>query len=82
MSGACNTLPCSGDTVEAVLFCIGVLPKAELAEAAGLLLCNSIAVDAFGQTGAPDIWAPDDCTFFPCRGDRIRQESVPNAKEQ
>ena len=68
MSGACNTLPGSGDTVEAVLFGIGVLPKAELAETAGVLLCNAIAVDAFGQTGAPGIWAPGDCTFFPCRG--------------
>ncbi|TVQ56737.1 MAG: pyridine nucleotide-disulfide oxidoreductase [Rhodobacteraceae bacterium] len=61
---------------------IGVTPNAELAEAAGLSVENGIAVDAFGATDDPAIFAAGDCASFPWRGRRIRLESVQNAIDQ
>lgn len=61
---------------------IGVVPDDALAAAAGLTLDNGIAVDAFGATSDPAIFASGDCASFPWRGRRIRLESVQNAIDQ
>ncbi|MRX50624.1 NAD(P)-binding protein [Paracoccus sp. S-4012] len=58
---------------------IGVLPETALAGEAGLALDNGIAVDAFGRTSDPAIWAAGDCASFPHEGRRLRLESVGNA---
>lgn len=58
---------------------IGVLPATDLAAAAGLALDNGIAVDAFGRTSDPAIWAAGDCASFPTPSGRLRLESVGNA---
>jgi 3-phenylpropionate/trans-cinnamate dioxygenase ferredoxin reductase subunit len=58
---------------------IGILPDTALAAAAGLALDDGIAVDAFGRTADPAIWAAGDCAAFPHAGGRLRLESVPNA---
>lgn len=61
---------------------VGALPCTELAEAAGILCDNGIAVDERGRTSAAQVWAAGDCTSFPWRGSRIRLECVQNAIEQ
>lgn len=68
--------------VDFVIVGVGIAPATALAEAAGIALDNGIAVDAFGRTSAPHVWAAGDCTSFPYAGGRIRLESVPNAIEQ
>ena len=73
-----------GETIEVdfVIVGIGVAPAAALAESAGLVIDNGIAVDEFGQTSAPGVWAAGDCASFPRHGARIRLESVQNAIDQ
>ena len=61
---------------------IGARPDTALAEAAGLALEDGVAVDAWGRTSAPGVWAAGDCCSFPWRGRRIRLESVPHAIHQ
>ena len=63
---------------------IGVAPNLELAQSAGLLCEDGIAVDTFCQTSDPHIVAAGDCTCRPVpgHGTRLRIESVPNALEQ
>lgn len=68
--------------VDFVIVGVGIAPDTALAEAAGITLDNGIAVDAFGRTSAPHVWAAGDCTSFPYRDGRIRLESVPNAIDQ
>ena len=58
---------------------IGIAPATALAEAAGLALENGIAVNDFGCTSDPSIWAAGDCAAFPHAGARLRLESVGNA---
>ncbi|QHQ36480.1 NAD(P)/FAD-dependent oxidoreductase [Algicella marina] len=58
---------------------VGIEPSTWLAEAAGLRLENGIAVDGYGRTSDPAIFASGDCCSFPYRGGRIRLESVPHA---
>lgn len=58
---------------------VGILPDTALAEAAGLLLDNGIAVDALGRSSDPAVWAAGDCASFPHGTKRLRLESVPNA---
>ncbi|WP_313349002.1 NAD(P)/FAD-dependent oxidoreductase [Paracoccus sp. (in: a-proteobacteria)] len=62
---------------------IGITPETALAEAAELAIDNGIAVDAFGCTSDPAIWAAGDCASFPLGaekgGGRLRLESVGNA---
>ncbi|MCG2620668.1 FAD-dependent oxidoreductase [Arthrobacter sp. I2-34] len=67
-----------------VLAGIGVTPRTELAEAAGLAVDNGIAVDASLQTSDPDIYALGDCASYPQAhaGARLRLESVQNATDQ
>ncbi len=68
--------------VDFVIVGVGIAPDTKLAEAAGIEVDNGIAVDSFGRTSAPNVWAAGDCTSFPYRGRRIRLESVPNAIDQ
>ena len=62
-----------------VIVGIGVIPAAELAEAAGLEIVNGIAVNDLGQTSDPHIWAAGDCASIVLHGVRSRIESVGNA---
>ncbi len=50
-----------------VIVCIGVLPNAELAAAAGLSVSNGIAVDDRLVTDDPAILAIGDCASYPTR---------------
>ncbi len=68
--------------VDFVIVGVGVAPATALAQAAGIVIDNGIAVDAQGRTSAPHVWAAGDCASFPYRGARIRLESVPNAIDQ
>lgn len=68
--------------VDFVIAGIGIRPATQLAEAAGLICDNGIAVDDFGRTSATDIWAAGDCASFPYKGGRLRLESVQNAIDQ
>ena len=67
-----------------VLICIGVVPNAELARAAGLAVDNGIVVDEYLATAEPAISAIGDCANFPTRfaGGRVRLESVQNGVDQ
>lgn len=67
-----------------VLVGIGVSPRTELAEAAGLAVENGIVVDAALRTADPDILALGDCASYPQAhgGARMRLESVQNATDQ
>ncbi len=70
--------------VDLVVAGVGMLPNAELAEAAGLAVDGGIVVDAYSQTSDPHIVAAGDCTtsFSTLYGRSVRLESVPNALEQ
>jgi 3-phenylpropionate/trans-cinnamate dioxygenase ferredoxin reductase subunit len=67
-----------------VITAIGIKPRVELAESAGLDIDNGIAVDSTGRTSAPSIFAAGDCASHPHPwvGQRVRLESVQNAIEQ
>lgn len=68
-----------------VLVAIGVLPNAELAQAAGLAVDNGVVVDSWLQTSDVAISAIGDCSAFPLhlgQGQRVRLESVQNAVDQ
>ncbi|MEM7753122.1 MAG: FAD-dependent oxidoreductase, partial [Pseudomonadota bacterium] len=68
--------------VDFVIVGIGIRPESALAEGAGLTIDNGIAVDTYGRTSDPNIWAAGDCASFPYRGTRLRLESVQNAIDQ
>lgn len=58
---------------------IGVMPETSLASDAGLAVENGVAVDSYGRTSDPHIWAAGDCASFPHAHGRTRLESVGNA---
>lgn len=68
--------------VDFVIVGTGIRPDTRLAEEAGLMCDNGIAVDEMGRTSAEDVWAAGDCTSFPHEGGRLRLESVGNAIDQ
>lgn len=68
--------------VDFVVAGIGVDPNAALAVACGLDVENGIKVDEYCRTSDPAILAAGDCASFPCKGARIRLESVGNAIDQ
>ena len=67
-----------------VIVGIGILPRTELAEAAGLEVNNGIVVNEFAQTSDPDIVAAGDCTWHPSvhYGYHTRLECISNATDQ
>jgi len=69
---------------DAVIAAIGVVPETRLAEAAGLVVDNSIVVDAALATADPHIFAAGDCARFSCArsGQQMRLESWQNARAQ
>ena len=69
---------------EAVVVGIGIVPNAELAEAAGIACDDGILVDAFGRTSDPAVFAAGDATRHenPLLGRRVRLESWQNAQNQ
>src|SRR6056297_948353 len=69
--------------VDFVIVGVGIAPETALAETAGIVCDNGIAVDAYGRTSAPGVWAAGDCAAFEYRNlGRIRLESVQNAIDQ
>ena len=74
----------NGETLDTdlVVLGVGIIPNAELAEAAGLECTNGIVVDTCGRTADADIFACGDCTATLINGSLRRLESVQNAVEQ
>jgi NADPH-dependent 2,4-dienoyl-CoA reductase/sulfur reductase-like enzyme len=50
---------------EAVVIGIGITPSVALAESAGLQVSNGIAVNEYGQTSHPEVYAAGDVAQFP-----------------
>ncbi len=76
-----------GRTIAADLIVVGIgaVPNVELAQDAGLVIDNGIAVDEHLRTSVPDIFAAGDCCSFPLRhygGRRVRLEAWRNAQDQ
>lgn len=73
-----------GGHIEAdvVLVGIGVVPRSDLAEMAGLHIENGIAVDGDCRTSDESIFAAGDCASIIWNEERTRIESVPNAIQQ
>ncbi|HLU54147.1 MAG TPA: FAD-dependent oxidoreductase [Pseudonocardia sp.] len=63
---------------------VGVVPRTELAAAAGLPVADGIVVDDDLRTPDPAIYAVGDCANHACAhtGGRVRLESVQNATDQ
>jgi len=63
---------------------VGVSPRDELAQQAGLTLENGIVVDEYLRTSAPDVFAAGDvaATWSPMYNKRIRMEHWANALNQ
>ncbi len=74
-----SRLPC-----DLVLAAVGAVPNVEMAAAARLAMEDGIAVDAFGRTSDPLIFAAGDCASHPNvhAGRRLRLSSVQNANDQ
>lgn len=73
------------ETADLVVVGIGAVPNVELAEAAGLLIDNGIAVDGTLRTSDPEIFAAGDCCSFPLShygNRRVRLEAWRNAQDQ
>jgi 3-phenylpropionate/trans-cinnamate dioxygenase ferredoxin reductase subunit len=75
-----------GQTLAAdlVVVGIGVTPRTELAEGAGLRVDNGIVTDEMLQTSAPDVFAAGDVAsaFHPLYGRHLRVEHWANARNQ
>jgi NADPH-dependent 2,4-dienoyl-CoA reductase/sulfur reductase-like enzyme/nitrite reductase/ring-hydroxylating ferredoxin subunit len=56
-----------------VVMGVGVRPRTDLAQAAGLTVDRGVVVDA-ELRAAPDVWAAGDIARFPCRGEPVRIE--------
>jgi 3-phenylpropionate/trans-cinnamate dioxygenase ferredoxin reductase component len=76
----------SGEAIEAdlVVVGVGVTPRVELAESAGIEVENGILVDEHLRTTAPDVLAAGDVAnaHHPLFGRRVRVEHWANALEQ
>ena len=72
-------------SADLVIAGIGAQPEVSLAEAAGLLIDNGVAVDCLLRSSDPDIYAVGDCCSFPHAlygGRRVRLEAWRNALDQ
>ena len=67
-----------------VIVGVGIVAEDALAQAAGLVCQDGVAVDEMMTTSDPDIFAIGDCASFPSRmlGAALRLESVQNATDQ
>lgn len=67
-----------------VIVGIGVEPRTELAEAAGLTLNDGVVIDEHARTSDPAIVAAGDCAskYISRYGRRVRLECVPGATDQ
>jgi 3-phenylpropionate/trans-cinnamate dioxygenase ferredoxin reductase subunit len=77
----------NGETIAADLLIIGIgaVPVTDLAQKAGLIIENGIAVDEQLTTSDPNIYAAGDCCSFPLPvygGRRVRLECWRNAQDQ
>ncbi|OAP36396.1 ferredoxin reductase [Sinorhizobium glycinis] len=75
----------TGRLADLIVVGIGAIPNTGLAEAAGILVENGIAVDERLRTSDPDIYAAGDCCSFPLslyQGRRVRLEAWRNAQDQ
>lgn len=61
---------------------VGVIPRTELAESAGIICDNGVYVDCLGRTSVAGVWAAGDCASFEFDGGHTRLESVQNAIDQ
>ena len=68
--------------VDLVIAGIGAFAEDQVARAAGIACGNGIAVDEYGRTSDPDVYAMGDCAEQDWKGLRIRLESVQNAVDQ
>lgn len=68
--------------VDFVLVGVGIIPNAELAQAAGIATEIGIVTDRQCRTSDPHVWAAGDCATLEWEGGRIRLESVGNAIDQ
>jgi len=68
--------------VDFVLVGIGIIPNAELAAEAGLVVEGGIVTDEYCRSSNPDIYAAGDCAAFKYKGELTRLESVQNAIDQ
>jgi 3-phenylpropionate/trans-cinnamate dioxygenase ferredoxin reductase subunit len=71
-------------SAELVIVGIGIVPAVDPLRAAGAECSNGVAVDEYGHTSLPDIWAIGDCALHPnsfAEGVPIRLESVQNASD-
>jgi 3-phenylpropionate/trans-cinnamate dioxygenase ferredoxin reductase component len=69
---------------DVVVLGVGVEPRVELAQAAGLEVDGGILVDAHLRTSAPDVYAAGDVAnvLHPLYGERVRVEHWDNAIKQ
>jgi 3-phenylpropionate/trans-cinnamate dioxygenase ferredoxin reductase subunit len=85
--GAVSAVTCkdgSSYPAQLVVVGIGVIPNAELAQAAGITCDNGIVVDENGRTSDPHVFAAGDVAAYahPFAGQLMRLESVQNAADQ
>jgi 3-phenylpropionate/trans-cinnamate dioxygenase ferredoxin reductase subunit len=69
---------------ELVIVGIGIVPAVDPLRAAGVECSDGVAVDEYGHTSLPDIWAIGDCALHSnsfAEGLPIRLESVQNASD-
>lgn len=71
-------------SADLVVVGVGAMPNVELAQAAGLIVENGIALNETLTTSDPNIFAAGDCCSFPHRlyDERIRLEAWRNAQRQ
>ncbi|KRQ04959.1 hypothetical protein AOQ73_15295 [Bradyrhizobium pachyrhizi] len=68
-------------SADCVIVGVGIVPRTNLAKAAGLEVANGIVTNSMCRTQDCQIWAVGDCASFPMNGRQVRLENVGNAIE-